>query len=403
MRVLRSLHLATGVLAILALLMMRIPAAFAAQCHRLGSSSGACIIGPCTPALAQAGCLPATCEQSQGCPGYVAAPTSTAPAEPAFRFEQVKPTIQINIPTLRLSDVSARTVDGIPTDISIPWIGEYIAALYRWAVPVGAILATIVIMVAGVIWLTSGGAGSLSTAKEWITNAIIGLLLLVSSYVILNIINPDLVRLTALRVKIVHPTFISTENSISVVTDEDIQAPKQGTNSVPLFKQFDFQQPYGRCGTIKSSGCGPTSMAMVMKFYGASVDPLAVANSFAFEGYRACPPDSCECQGTAHGAFTTSSLLSQYGLQGEQLGKDREKILDVLRSNQPIIVVVGPNARGLNASGNSTPFTGGGHYIVLTGIAPNGNVLVNDPAKNLREARPDELFAGVKNAWHVRR
>lgn len=129
-----------------------------------------------------------------------------------FTFEPVKPRLQINIPTFKLSDVRARTIEGEPTDVSIPWIGEYIAALYRWAVPVGAILATVVIMIAGVIWLTSGGAGTLSTAKEWITNAVIGLLLLVGSYVVLNLVNPDLVRLQALRVKIVTPKPIEDDH-----------------------------------------------------------------------------------------------------------------------------------------------------------------------------------------------
>ncbi|MBI4434755.1 hypothetical protein HY635_02975 [Candidatus Uhrbacteria bacterium] len=143
----------------------------------------------------------------------IATPPARATDAP-FTFRQVKPDLQIDIPTLRFSDVRARTIDGEPTDVSIPWIGEYIAAIYRWAVPVGAILATVVIMAAGVIWLTSGGAGTLSTAKEWITNAVIGLLLLVGSYVVLNVVNPDLVRLQALQIKLVPPSpLIATTNA----------------------------------------------------------------------------------------------------------------------------------------------------------------------------------------------
>ncbi len=144
---------------------------------------------------------------------FSAAPLPVHATGAPFEFRQVKPDLQIEIPTLRFSDVRVRTIDGEPTDVSIPWIGEYIAAIYRWAVPVGAILATVVIMAAGVIWLTSGGAGTLSTAKEWITNAVIGLLLLVGSYVILNIVNPDLVRLQALQVQIVRPVFIEAQES----------------------------------------------------------------------------------------------------------------------------------------------------------------------------------------------
>jgi|GEM_PF-6006244 len=81
-------------------------------------------------------------------------------------------------------------------------LGEYIRLIYVWLIPVGAILAAVVIMIGGIVWLTSGGAERLSTAKQWIGNAIIGLLLLLLSYVILNTINPDLVRLQMPRTQI---------------------------------------------------------------------------------------------------------------------------------------------------------------------------------------------------------
>ncbi|MDO8621648.1 MAG: peptidoglycan recognition family protein [bacterium] len=123
--------------------------------------------------------------------------------EQGFTFEPVKPRLQINIPTLKFSDVRVYTDSGTPTSVGIPWIGDYIAAIYRWAVPVGAVLATVVIMIGGVVWLTSGGAGRLSTAKDWITNAVLGLMLLVGSYVVLNLINPDLVRFGVLPVRLV--------------------------------------------------------------------------------------------------------------------------------------------------------------------------------------------------------
>ncbi|MBI4449614.1 D-alanyl-D-alanine carboxypeptidase family protein [Candidatus Uhrbacteria bacterium] len=131
--------------------------------------------------------------------------------EQGFTFEPVKPRLQIDVPTLKFSDVIVEKIGGEVSTVSIPWIGDYIAALYRWAVPVGAVLATIVIMVAGVVWLTSGGAGSLSTAKDWITNAVLGLLLLVGSYVILNLVNPDLIRFAQLRITIVKPIILSAE------------------------------------------------------------------------------------------------------------------------------------------------------------------------------------------------
>lgn len=132
--------------------------------------------------------------------------TDSVSAEPSdFQFSPVQAKLQIPIPNFRFSDISVKKLGGGVQVVDIPWIGEYLAAIYRWAVPAGAILAVIIIMIGGVIWLTSAGAERLSTAKTWITNAVIGLLLLVCSYVILNLINPDLARFKSLQVRIITP------------------------------------------------------------------------------------------------------------------------------------------------------------------------------------------------------
>jgi len=48
---------------------------------------------------------------------------------------------------------------------------------------------------AGIIWLTAAGnMGKISKAKEVLTNAILGFILLLSSWLILNVINPDLTK-----------------------------------------------------------------------------------------------------------------------------------------------------------------------------------------------------------------
>src|SRR3989338_829662 len=85
----------------------------------------------------------------------------------------------------------------------VPDLGAYIRIVYRWAVPFAAILAVVVIMVAGLMWIVSGAADQKATAQQWIRNALIGLLLALGSYVILQTINPDLVALRLPRAYIV--------------------------------------------------------------------------------------------------------------------------------------------------------------------------------------------------------
>lgn len=67
--------------------------------------------------------------------------------------------------------------------------------IFLWAIGIGAILAFGVITYSGVIWSLSGISEEKSHAKDYIFGAIQGLILLIVAYVILYIINPQLVTL----------------------------------------------------------------------------------------------------------------------------------------------------------------------------------------------------------------
>ncbi len=76
-------------------------------------------------------------------------------------------------------------------------LGHYIGAIYQWSIAALSILAVVMIMVGGIQWIIAGGdASQISRAKSTITNSIFGLLIALSSYLILKTINPDLLKLT---------------------------------------------------------------------------------------------------------------------------------------------------------------------------------------------------------------
>jgi len=78
-------------------------------------------------------------------------------------------------------------------DINGGTIGFYITEIYKYAVSIVGILASIVIMWGGVRWLTAGGnQEAVSDAKKWIEGALSGLVLMMTSYMILYFVNPDL-------------------------------------------------------------------------------------------------------------------------------------------------------------------------------------------------------------------
>lgn len=75
-------------------------------------------------------------------------------------------------------------------------IAGYILRLYRFSLGIAGILAVGAIVVAGVYYIVSGGNPQMQgEAKEWIVSAIWGLALLFGSWILLNTVNPQLVKL----------------------------------------------------------------------------------------------------------------------------------------------------------------------------------------------------------------
>src|SRR3989338_1107514 len=67
---------------------------------------------------------------------------------------------------------------------------------FTWALGIGGMVALGIIIFGGVLYSASGGNPSrIDEAKKWIQHALFGLALLLSSYILLNFINPDLTRL----------------------------------------------------------------------------------------------------------------------------------------------------------------------------------------------------------------
>ncbi|MBI4087659.1 MAG: hypothetical protein HY434_02405 [Candidatus Liptonbacteria bacterium] len=86
---------------------------------------------------------------------------------------------------------------GIPGLSAEPKPTEFIAQLYNFALMISGVLALGAMVFGGVKYMTAAGNPSGQTeGKEWIKGAIFGLLLLFGAYFILNIINPDITKLS---------------------------------------------------------------------------------------------------------------------------------------------------------------------------------------------------------------
>ncbi len=189
-------------------------------------------------------------------------------------------------------------------------------------------------------------------------------------------------------VGVVALVFINPEESPATpqTTEPPTAYSEKCAIQVPLFKQSDphwGNVSYG-CGgtTISSSGCGPTSAAMVLSFYGFGVTPADMAKHSLENGGRVCG------NGTSHAWF--KKLAEDYKMEFEQ-ELSWDKILGYLNKGVPVIV----------SGQGPEPFTNtnSSHYVVLVcrGIDDNDNpiIYVNDPARmhiDYTKAYPEKLI-----------
>ena len=120
----------------------------------------------------------------------------------------LSPNLQFNIGDLDSNDFQPNEPGN--------WIGQYIAAIYRYGVGVAAFLAVIMIMIGGLIWLTSAGkSGQVETGKDFVKSALFGLLLAMFSFVMLYAINPRLTVFQPLSISspdLKSPAYGSSQN-----------------------------------------------------------------------------------------------------------------------------------------------------------------------------------------------
>lgn len=145
---------------------------------------------------------------------------------------------------------------------------------------------------------------------------------------------------------------------------------------MPLYYQQDYPENvvswHGEETSVVQSGCGATCVSMVIGYFYPEEetepdDVMRLAGDMGF--YR----------GDGLGRDALRLLLAEYEIIGRWRELDARAIENTLRKGKPIVVYVGPGY-----------FTGSGHYIVLRGIAENGELLVADP--NSREKTEEKTY-----------
>lgn len=200
--------------------------------------------------------------------------------------------------------------------VSSPFIAQYIAAMYKYAVIIISILSTIFIIFAGVQWIISGGnAERINSAKQMIARSLTGLFIALGSYTLLYTINPDLVTFRNLEV-------LKTSAIVEIPPDRTIP---EGTPVDPPEKNLVILTTF----TDNQIIFGPGVDRRATKDAKAALE--AALDEYAFKYTTKNDPNSDVIISTAY-----RSPLSQYGLMTEQCGcRPVDEIMNPQYANRP--------------------------------------------------------------------
>lgn len=146
------------------------------------------------------------------------------------------------------------------------------------------------------------------------------------------------------------------------ITNSGGSYPANGMQ-IPHYLQTDYGNiPYGG-GSIASSGCGPTSFAMIASYLTDTT--ITPADAVAWCGNSYYMPGV----GTYWSYFQAAA--NHFGCGSVTQTSDSNQVLQALSEDHPVI-----------SSQRAGLFTSGGHFIVLRGVTADSKVLVNDPNDN---------------------
>jgi hypothetical protein len=86
---------------------------------------------------------------------------------------------------------TTQTIDGVVQNVSI---ADYLNTLFKVSFSIGAILAVIMIIIYGVILMTSASSDKIKETKDKIIRVLMGITLLLGTWIFFNEINPDILK-----------------------------------------------------------------------------------------------------------------------------------------------------------------------------------------------------------------
>lgn len=308
----------------------------------------------------RANCNPAITPETSGsersfccCPKVV---ESTGVTKAKFQI----PVMSIPINTVNLTDAYCTNQEDHSGTCKIPWIAQYIQGVYKYGLGVGGILAAIVLMAGGLLWLVSAGdASKISQAKDLILGSVTGIIILMGTYLILDQINPDLNNLKSISLKMLETTNFS-DAEVSTPNDQAENPYQEGCTAarngdLSICRGYGEQEP-GKMTNIAGTNLKAkseivekynTAMACVREknggknIFGVSAAWRSPARQISIKAEKGAQAATPCCSNHGKGV-----ALDLYRLDGKKMTWDH---------NNSSGLTTCMNAQGLYANLNSSP------------------------------------------------
>ncbi len=109
----------------------------------------------------------------------------------------IVPRFNVDIPGLNAEDFQ---VTRSAKSLSVPFLAVYVNAFYKYIVGVGLIASAVIIIYGGYLYLLGATGLQVQSGKEKIKEALLGLVIILGAFVIMENVNPNLVRVNTLNI-----------------------------------------------------------------------------------------------------------------------------------------------------------------------------------------------------------
>lgn len=185
-------------------------------------------------------------------------------------------------------------------------IAEYIRSIYNYGIGAVGIISAIVLMIGGAIWITAAGSSErIESAKSYIASSLMGLILAILAYSILNTINPALVNF-----KIKEIQNVDEAKNSNAVADEYLS---QCVGSAIVGVKQNDQDSIGLCATYCDKNNQPMNLQKSY-YYGPQKTYYCC---FCISGMGDCDTSglSCSVSGTKSDGYCGEDKICHLCLQ----------------------------------------------------------------------------------------